>query len=106
VDARFSAASPPRGPVDVQHGQDDLELGVVQRLAGFLVHQLREPAHVPDQIRLPGQQPDAPPGPAEPGPPAGRLAGSGDRGVDLAAAVYREGGQHFAGGGIDCLKHR
>jgi hypothetical protein len=90
----------------VQDGQDDLELGVVQRLAGLFVHQLGQPAHVPDQVRLPGQQPDAPPGPAEPGPPAGRLAGVRDRRLDLAAAVYREGGQHFSGCGVDCFKHR
>ena len=85
---------------------DDLQRGVVERLAGLLVHELGQPAHVPGQVRLPGEQPDPPPGPAEPGPPRRGLAGLGHGGIYLAAPVYGEGGQHFPGRRIHCLKHR
>ena len=59
----------------VDDGQDALELGVRDRLAVLAVHQLGQPAHVPGQVRLPGEQPDPPLGPAEPGPPHRGLAG-------------------------------
>jgi len=115
VDGREPAADPARaqhpagvlgGPVDVQDGQDDLEFRVVKRLAGFGVHELGEPVQVPGQVRLPGQQPDPPPGPAELGPPHGGLATRGHGGIDLTAPVHGEGGQHFPSRRVDCLKHR
>jgi len=99
-------AGVPGGPVDVHDGQDDLQRGVVERLAGLLVHQLRQPAQVPGQVRLPGEQPDPPLGPAEPGPPRRGLMGLSHGGLYFAAPVYGEGGQHFPCRRIHCLKHR
>jgi hypothetical protein len=96
----------PSRPVDVHGREDDLELRVVEWLAGLLVHQLREPAHVPHHVRLPGEQADLPLGPAQRGPPATRRAGSVYRRVHLTTSVHGESAQNFPGSGVHCLQHR
>ena len=83
VDGDQAAADPARAehlarvlgrPVDVHDRQQDLQLGVGQRLAGLGVHELGQPADVPGQVRLPGEQPLLAAVPAEAGPPLrGRL---------------------------------
>ena len=91
-------------PVQVQDRVDDLQRGVVERLAGLVVHQPREPPHVPGEVRLPGHQPQPPLGEGEPAPPLGGAPRPPHRGRDLALAVDAVGGEHFAGRGVDRLE--
>ena len=49
------------------------------------MHQLREPPHVPGEVRLPGQQPQPPLGEGEPAPPGGRARPGAPRGRPPAA---------------------
>ncbi len=56
-------------PVDVHDRQDDLQLGVGQRLARLGVHEFGEPPDVPGDVRLPGQQPGLPFLPVQARPP-------------------------------------
>ena len=90
-----------RRPVDVHDRQEDLQLGVGQRLAGLVVDELGQAADVADQVGLPGEQPRLPLLPAQPRPPGRRLPGPLDGCLDLGPAVDREGGDHLGGGGID-----
>jgi hypothetical protein len=62
-------AGVPGRPVDMHDRQQDLQLGVGQRLAGLGVHELGQPPDVAGQVRLPGQQPLLAPFPAQLRPP-------------------------------------
>src|SRR5580698_954036 len=93
-------------PVDVRGGGDDLQPGIVERLAGLLVHELREPLHVADHVRLPREQPEPPAGPAQVPPPDSGLTGRQDRRFYFTASVHREGGENFPSRRVHCLEHR
>src|ERR1700735_219572 len=88
-----------RRPVQVQDRVDDLQRGVVERLARLVVHQLREPSHVPGEVRLPGEQPQLPLGVGEPAPPGGRVARLAHREADLPLPVDAVAGDYLASRG-------
>src|SRR5487761_1810884 len=75
---------------------DDLERGVVERLACLVMHLPGQPPHVPGDVRLPGQQPQPAVAGAEPGPPGGGAAGAPDGGRDFAFPVHAEASEQLA----------
>ncbi|GGT99787.1 hypothetical protein GCM10010208_24480 [Actinomadura livida] len=79
---------------------DRLELGVLERLAGLLVDELRHPVEVAGQRALDVEEPEPALLPAEGAPPAGRLAGPLDRRGDGGGVPDGMLGDDLAGGRI------